>query len=485
MNTAILTATPILSSDYTGDVKWTITGVNHVKSKPPKGEEKAAKKGDFLKVTLTPSGRDVPKDSVSPSIHIPMSGWVPSFLTFFSERLMDRVFHHDTTEILSSANSTVRTVIRYKVSPFQALRLLGTGVCQRPLDLLRIEEFEKAVQEGEWSNATLISFHERMWLVDGQHRLWASILANLPIIVWIMYGLNDFDVQALDMSKRTSKDQLFISSGLAEKQGRVSVITAKMPPIKDIGAIMTMMFKLHGASPGKVMPTQNLEAAIQEWRPELEWFAAFYAKKSKKNSEGCGEYSHRLKIATVAAAFLVYERRCQNVKGIKSQSATECARKITWGENGRAGTALHRLSHYLTPQETLRARNKTSDRVKDTASDAFWKVLLLLDHDFEGKKPKGEKSEVYRPTDPEALLAKFLGPGVRLLPEALLVECHSDLRQKLRRNAVKDKVRWEDVPEDCDIVLPIAVPKAPVAAPKTPKAPKAPKARPPATVANE
>lgn len=92
-------------------------------------------------------------------------------------------------ELLPTAvqsNSTV-TVL---VTPELALSLLGKNrKNQRPLAARRVREMARAMKTGGWiSNGDVIRIDKNGSLIDGQHRLSAVVLANIPVELEIRYG---------------------------------------------------------------------------------------------------------------------------------------------------------------------------------------------------------------------------------------------------------------------------------------------------------
>lgn len=436
MSESSLTETTLLQCAVSVDAHWEVTNVEHV-------VDKKALTKDYLRLSLTMGGPNaVPADKLAAmykpyQVLIPMIGWKPSYLTYFRTALLGLKLKHCRKPVPFTSKPGM---LRILVQPFQALRLLCMGHCQRALSLEKIEEFIHIIRTGKWSPFSTGRMHRNNWLSDSKHRLWSCVITGVPVEMWFMYGHGDDDVQALDTGKRTTQDHLHISSSLAEARGETAAVTKRMPPLAKVGGIVKVMFEAIGLTTGTVAPTPKIEAMLREWRAELEWLGPFYKQTS------ANVVAQRLHNAPVAAAFLVYERRCRKFPAgsVKRLAATRCLKDIVEGVSGNKGSATHRLTIYLTLKNS-RDQNKSSDATKDRAVDIFWKVLGLLDKHFKGERA----NNVCAPRNQDNLLAEFvaLGPvGKGLVPEDLADVCQKTLWARLRQNRVEDVPTPAQVP---------------------------------------
>lgn len=101
------------------------------------------------------------------------------------------------------------------VTPKQAALILNANEGNRPLRDGRVDELERTLREGRWkltndAIAMTGTSHERPGrLLNGQHRLWACVNANVPIVVLVLYGLHEDSYAVMDTgAKRKASDLL-------------------------------------------------------------------------------------------------------------------------------------------------------------------------------------------------------------------------------------------------------------------------------------
>lgn len=90
---------------------------------------------------------------------------------------------------------------RMVITPILATEYLARrGGLQRSLSVRRSAAIAEAIAREEWEADTgeTIKFNEREELVDGQHRLTAIQMAGIPITSWVVWGVRDRVVPALD-----------------------------------------------------------------------------------------------------------------------------------------------------------------------------------------------------------------------------------------------------------------------------------------------
>lgn len=85
------------------------------------------------------------------------------------------------------------------VTPTLAFKYLETNHDNRPLRQWRIDANVAIIKSGRWRVTHQgIAFHADGRLVDGQHRLWAVVLADQTVQMVVARGLSDEDVAAID-----------------------------------------------------------------------------------------------------------------------------------------------------------------------------------------------------------------------------------------------------------------------------------------------
>lgn len=107
-----------------------------------------------------------------------------------------------------------------EVSPETATRWLEKNTHNRDVQQSKVEEFAETMKRGEWKLSTeAIAFchpwsdsagnrHEET-LINGQHRLWAVIMANKPVWFTVWWGCEPEEFGVIDQGKpRTQGDVL-------------------------------------------------------------------------------------------------------------------------------------------------------------------------------------------------------------------------------------------------------------------------------------
>lgn len=96
------------------------------------------------------------------------------------------------------------------ITPQQAEEWLNSNTHNRPLRNRQVEELAGAIQRGEFVlNGDMIRFDTNGTLIDGQHRLWAVVTAEMPIQSYVATDLPPDVQDTVDRgSKRTLADVL-------------------------------------------------------------------------------------------------------------------------------------------------------------------------------------------------------------------------------------------------------------------------------------
>lgn len=108
---------------------------------------------------------------------------------------------------------TISSVMSSKVilvTPEMAAEWLNRNTHNRTLRDAKVEEFKEAILRGEWKyNGEPIRFSKEGTLLDGQHRLWAIMLAERAVECLVVTGLEEEVQVTIDTgTRRTLGDSL-------------------------------------------------------------------------------------------------------------------------------------------------------------------------------------------------------------------------------------------------------------------------------------
>lgn len=93
-------------------------------------------------------------------------------------------------------------------------KTVAAGVKNRNLNHKVVEQYAEAMKQGEWKlNGESISFDEDGFLLNGQHRLHACILANTPFETDIATGVDRATFDTIDSGRGRSAGQVVQMSG--------------------------------------------------------------------------------------------------------------------------------------------------------------------------------------------------------------------------------------------------------------------------------
>ena len=107
-----------------------------------------------------------------------------------------------------------------------------------------VKRYARIMKAGGWNLTHQgIAFDENDQLIDGQHRLEAIVMANVPITMMVTYGVQHTDGEAFTIdtgTKRTTKNIMQIS-------GITDIVYKSMSSY--VGAYMRMKIKTNGSMP--------------------------------------------------------------------------------------------------------------------------------------------------------------------------------------------------------------------------------------------
>ena len=117
---------------------------------------------------------------------------------------------------MSTANLTVVTL-----TPEEATRLLECNTLNRPLNELHVKRIANQIISGKWQfNGDSIKLSDDNQVLDGQHRLWAVVEAQLPIQTVIVKGIKREAFSTIDTLRkpRSGADVLALNGATGYRQ---------------------------------------------------------------------------------------------------------------------------------------------------------------------------------------------------------------------------------------------------------------------------
>jgi len=155
---------------------------------------------------------------------------------------------------LVKKNVVVPTVTRMTITPDMAINWLEKiNASNRPLSDAHVERLARDMKEGRWLLTHQgIAFAPDGALLDGQHRLWAIVQANVPVELHVWSNVPPESLMSVDTGKtRSLADVLHLGGGF----GKVT--------IKEVAVLRTMLGGMKG--PAALSPAEAAEA-LQRYR---------------------------------------------------------------------------------------------------------------------------------------------------------------------------------------------------------------------------
>lgn len=113
------------------------------------------------------------------------------------------------------------------ITPELAKCLLANNINNRSKKEARVSFYAKEMKEGRWKEDTgeTIKIAKNGLILDGQHRLFAIVKANVPIFMHIAYGLDNDVFSVIDTGIIRSSRDVFKISGVTNYNHIPSIIT--------------------------------------------------------------------------------------------------------------------------------------------------------------------------------------------------------------------------------------------------------------------
>lgn len=179
------------------------------------------------------------------------------------------------------------------INPAKAKEYLATMVSNRTLISNRVIELALEMEAKRWViNGETIKFDDKGNLIDGQHRLQACILSEMPFITYVVRGLNDDRAFAtIDVGRNRTHGDILSIAGVGDpnrvagagtilfyyKNGRLKALPG--PELMDRGHARRMLkradamihkkFSRTGRSGTIQIPKEELLAFLQPMMPKL------------------------------------------------------------------------------------------------------------------------------------------------------------------------------------------------------------------------
>lgn len=101
-----------------------------------------------------------------------------------------------------------------KITPHMAQSMLKKNTSNRPLSERLVSRYVKEVKSGNWKmTGDTIKLSKQGNLIDGQHRLKAVVVADVPITSMIAYGVEDNCFEVIDTGKKRSHADVLSMEG--------------------------------------------------------------------------------------------------------------------------------------------------------------------------------------------------------------------------------------------------------------------------------
>ena len=151
-----------------------------------------------------------------------------------------------------------------EVTPDMACEMLEKNTMNRNIDQKRVNQYAQDMKAGRWQmNGTTIVFADDGTLLDGQHRLWSIIEANVPVPLLIVYNAGKDGIDTIDIGKKRS------ASNIMQIEQSAHSVTA---------ATLTKLLWLHDFVDGNLTPetcrmnisNKNLRSFYEERRDMIE-----------------------------------------------------------------------------------------------------------------------------------------------------------------------------------------------------------------------
>lgn len=155
-----------------------------------------------------------------------------------------------------------------RVTPDIAAEMLSKNTSNRTIRNSRVKYYAQQMKEGKWHlTGQTITFAKDGQLLDGQHRLWAVIEADVPVDFLVVYDADKVSTYDCGL-KRSTRDQLQL--------GGVDFSSAIMSPAGLAIIKQCMNLEANGTilQKGKSIPVDDVREWIEKNEDDADFFSA-------------------------------------------------------------------------------------------------------------------------------------------------------------------------------------------------------------------
>ena len=117
------------------------------------------------------------------------------------------------------------TIEKVTITPELAKDLLQDyNKNNRNISQIQVARIAKDMKDGNWQvNGETIKFAKNNYLIDGQHRLQACVLADTPFETYVIYDLDNSVIDSVDTGRRRSDNDILKLNGFKSSRELVTV----------------------------------------------------------------------------------------------------------------------------------------------------------------------------------------------------------------------------------------------------------------------
>jgi hypothetical protein len=232
----------------------------------------------------------------------------------------------------------------HEISPAGAIEILEGRIKNRNLSEHVAEFYANSMKNNHWrKNGEPLIFDERCRLLDGQHRLRACILANLPFTSYCIFGVEASAFDTMDQGKTRGASDIATIRNM--KNASLVAAIAKLAISSKEGA--------EAVYSGNKLPNYEVNSYLSRHVAELEAAATFINKyRSKLTSV--------VNITAALSGFVFYTARRQDEK-----LAMEFIEKLATGVGLEKGSPILALRNRL--QSPLKGKSNANMGITKTA----------------------------------------------------------------------------------------------------------------------
>ena len=117
-------------------------------------------------------------------------------------------------------------IVKELVTPETAKEYLEKNTKNRLISQHQLARYAKNMKEGKWKEDTgeLIKISKTGVILDGQHRLSAVVLSNVPIYFHIAYNVDDSVFDVIDTGKSRNAGDVFKIAGVTNANNMAAII---------------------------------------------------------------------------------------------------------------------------------------------------------------------------------------------------------------------------------------------------------------------